>query len=158
MPTSRIEHAFSAGGVVFRPVSEGAGEVASGDMYEVVLVGRASDDFWVLPKGTPRKGETHEAVALREVEEETGISARILGELGSIHYWFSRRGTRFSKDVLYYLMEAIGGDVSRHDHEYADARWFPLSVVAGALAFANEAEIVRKAEVEIPRVAGQMGG
>lgn len=158
MPTSHIEHAFSAGGVVFRAVSVASKEVAPGDRFEVVVVGRASDDFWVLPKGTPRKGETHEAVALREVEEETGISARILGELGSIHYWFSRRGTRFSKDVLYYLMEATGGDVSRHDHEYEDARWFPLSMVAGALAFANEAEIARKAEVEISRVAGQPGG
>lgn len=125
------------------------------DQYEVVLVGRARDDFWVLPKGTPQSGETHEAVALREVLEETGITARIVGELGTIHYWFSRRGTRFSKDVLYYLMAATGGDVSLHDHEYDDARWFPLSMAANALAFANEAEIVRKAEREIPRVAGQ---
>jgi 8-oxo-dGTP pyrophosphatase MutT (NUDIX family) len=155
VPTSRIEHAFSAGGVVFRraPVeAETAG--AAEPEYEVVLVGRASDDFWVLPKGTPRKGETHEAVALREVEEETGIAARIVRELGSIHYWFARRGTRFSKDVLYFLMEATGGDVSLHDHEYDDARWFPLHMAARALAFANEAEIVRKAEAEIPRVAG----
>ncbi len=161
MPTSRVEHAFSAGGVVFRRVLESTpptSTAAPGDEYEVVLVGRAADEFWVLPKGTPRKGETHEAVALREVEEETGITARIVGELGSIHYWFTRRGTRFSKDVLYYLMEATGGDVSLHDHEYDDARWFPLSVAAAAVAYANEAEIVRKAEAEIPRVAGQKPG
>ena len=158
MPTPRIEHAFSAGGVVFRQAAEGAQPAALGDVYEVVLVGRAADDFWVLPKGTPRTGETHEAVALREVEEETGIQARIVGDLGSIHYWFSRRGTRFSKEVLYYLMEATGGDISRHDHEYDDARWFPLSMTAGALAYANEAAIVRKAETEIPRVAGQRPG
>ena len=160
MPTPRIEHAFSAGGVVFRRTTEQplSSTPDSASAYEVVLVGRAADDFWVLPKGTPRKGETHEAVALREVEEESGIAARIVGELGQIHYWFARRGTRFSKDVLYYLMEATGGDVSRHDHEYDDARWFPLSLAAGALAYANEAEIVRKAEVEIPRVAGQQPG
>lgn len=161
MPTPRVEHAFSAGGVVFRRVAGSASPAstaAPADAFEVVLVGRAADHFWVLPKGTPHQGETHEAVALREVQEETGIAARIVGELGSIHYWFSRRGTRFSKDVLYYLMEATGGDVAHHDHEYDDARWFPLSVAAGALAYANEAEIVRKAEAEIPRVAGQQPG
>lgn len=165
MPTSRIEHAFSAGGVVFRPAAATPqGQAAASDAsvasvgYEVVLVGRASDDFWVLPKGTPRKGETHEAVARREVQEETGIVARILGELGPIHYWFSRRGVRYSKTVLYYLMEASGGDVSLHDHEYDDARWFPLSMAAATLAFANEAEIMHKAEVGIPRLAGRTDG
>ena len=60
----------------------------------MVLVGRASEDFWVLPKGTPMAGETTEQVALREVAEETGVTARIVGEVGSIHYWFSRRGVR----------------------------------------------------------------
>jgi 8-oxo-dGTP pyrophosphatase MutT (NUDIX family) len=150
MPTSRIEHAFSAGGVVFRPAAESA--AVHGDAYEVVLVGRAADDFWVLPKGTPRAGESPQVAALREVEEESGVTSRIVGELGTIHYWFTSHGTRFSKDVLYYLMQATGGDVSLHDHEHDDARWFPLSAAVNALAFANEAELVRKAQAEIPRV------
>ena len=112
----------------------------------MALVGRASEDFWVLPKGTPKAGETHEQVALREVQEETGIAGRILGEIDSIHYWFARQGVRYNKEVLYYLMEATGGDVSLHDHEYDDARWFPIAEVPGRLAYANEAEIARRAE------------
>jgi 8-oxo-dGTP pyrophosphatase MutT (NUDIX family) len=159
-----IVHAFSAGGVVYRyffaenlPSAgdfppPGAEHQTSGEAQatpQVILVGRAADDFWVLPKGTPEHGETTEQVALREVSEETGIQTRIVGELGSIRYGFSRQGRRYSKEVLYYLMEAIGGDVSLHDHEYDDARWFALDSAAEHLAYTNEANVLRRA---IPRI------
>jgi bis(5'-nucleosidyl)-tetraphosphatase len=154
MPRPRTEHAFSAGGVVFRRVATppGSAEAPVPSGYEIVLVGRARDDFWVLPKGTPAPGETTEEVALREVREETGVSARVVEQLGSIHYWFSRRGVRFNKEVLYYLMEATGGDIALHDHEYDDARWFPLAGAASRLAYENEAEIMRQAAA---RLAGR---
>ncbi len=156
MPKPRTVRAFSAGGVVFRRVAD-ARAIASAQAVpqavdaarasaEVVLVGRARENFWVLPKGTPQPGETTEQVALREVSEETGVSARIVAELGSIHYWFSRRGVRFNKEVFYYLMQAIGGSVEEHDHEYDDARWFPTAEAAQRLTFENEASILRQAE------------
>ena len=104
---------------------------------------------------TPKPGETTQEVALREVSEETGVSGRIVGELGSIHYWFSRKGVRYSKEVLYYLMEAIGGDVSLHDHEYDAARWFPYNDLPAHLTYANEAEIASKAG---PLIASYLNG
>lgn len=162
MPKLHTVRAFSAGGVVYRRVPSqpctAADSSSSSDAppsatprqpdqhtVEIVLVGRAWDNFWVLPKGTPQQGESTEEVAIREVGEETGICARIISELGSIHYWFSRHGLRYSKEVLYYLMEATGGDVSLHDHEYDDARWFPLSEAPARLAYHNEAEIAQRA-------------
>lgn len=162
MRKSHIVRAFSAGGVVYRRALSLPSSTTDSSLFtnagddtdpqhldvpaaEIVLVGRAWDNFWVLPKGTPHEGESTEEVALREVSEETGISARIVGELGSIHYWFSRHGLRYSKEVFYYLMEATGGDVSLHDHEYDDAHWFRLSEAPARLAYANEAEIARRA-------------
>lgn len=144
--------AFSAGGVIYRRRSSSSPdapqplsvEAPVGDV-EIVLVGRASENFWVLPKGTPHEGESTEEVALREVEEETGVKGRVVGELGSIHYWFSRHGTRFNKEVFYFLMEAVDGDVSLHDDEYDDAQWFPLGEAVQRLAYANEAELARAA-------------
>lgn len=155
MPKPHTIRAFSAGGVVYRRVPSQPPATDASDPpaptrpdhqgVEIVLVGRAWDNFWVLPKGTPKEGESTEEVALREVGEETGISARIVSELGSIHYWFSRHGLRYSKEVLYYLMEATGGDVSLHDHEYNDAHWFPLSEVPARLAYHNEADMAQRA-------------
>lgn len=113
---------------------------------ELVLVGRSRDGTWVLPKGTPKDGETPPETATREVREETGIEARILEEIGSIHYWFTRRGTHYSKDVRHYLMEATGGDIYLHDAEYDDVQWFPFAVAIERLTHENEVQIVRRAE------------
>jgi ADP-ribose pyrophosphatase YjhB (NUDIX family) len=135
-------HAFSAGGVVFRRL------VAPGGI-EIVLVGRIREHIWTLPKGTPTIGETHEMTALREVREESGIVARIVGEVGAIEYEFMRKGRLVSKRVFHYLMLAVGGSVEAHDHEYDEARWFSIKDAIHVLSYENEKDIVRQAEQRI---------
>jgi 8-oxo-dGTP pyrophosphatase MutT (NUDIX family) len=143
---SRVVAAFSAGGVVYRqaqrPGSRASGPVA----YEVALVGRIKHDLWALPKGTPRPGETPEATALREVREETGLLTRIVAQIGRIEYTFKRKGVRYRKEVLHFLMEAIGGDIADHDEEYDRVEWVSIDEAIRRLTYENEAEIVRKAE------------
>jgi len=97
---------------------------------------------WTLPKGTPIVGETAEQTAIREVGEETGLLVRITGRLPSIHYSFVQNGTRIYKTVHYFLMESIGGDLSRHDHEFEDVRWTRFDDAAGLLAFETERNLV----------------
>jgi 8-oxo-dGTP pyrophosphatase MutT (NUDIX family) len=123
---------------------------------EIALVGRLRSDMWMLPKGTPHHDESVAQAAQREVREETGLDTRIMGELGSIHYIFARAGTRFQKEVFHYLLEATGGDVSLHDKEYDEARWFPMEEARRRLTFRNEADLLARAEPMIARlVAGQ---
>ena len=43
---------------------------------------------WVLPKGTVEEGEQHNETALREVKEETGVSAQIIKYVGKSNYTF----------------------------------------------------------------------
>lgn len=169
MAKTRTVRAFSAGGVVFRlpPMSGRMSGRVSGhvsgaatgpaptaptaltesplDGAEIALVGRTRPNIWVLPKGTPRRGERVPETALREVREETGLITTIVGELGSIHYSFSRDHTRYHKEVFHFLMEAVGGDVSLHDAEYDEARWFPAREAAERLTFPNDAGMVRRA-------------
>lgn len=151
MPRPRIVHAFSAGGVAFRVVGAAPTPPSSStsgaplDRVEVVLVGFVRDSTWTLPKGTPAVGETVEETALREVREETGIEARIVDDLGSIQYSFARRGVRFNKEVRHFLMEAVGGDVTLHDAEYDEARWFAFADALTQLTYVNEVEVVRRA-------------
>ena len=109
---------------------------------------------WTLPKGTPDPGESVEETALREVGEETGLEVRILEPLPSIEYAFVQDGTRIHKTVHYFLMEPVGGDLSRHDAEFERVRWVPFDDAAGLLSFATERELVASAAARLGAIAG----
>jgi 8-oxo-dGTP pyrophosphatase MutT (NUDIX family) len=127
----------SAGGVVFRRGPEG---------LEVALVGRLDPEVWALPKGMPARGESLEQAAQREATEETGLHVRLICPLLDIDYWFVWRGVRHHKTVHFYLMEEIGGDTALHDAEYDVVEWFPLAEAERRLSFANERNVLARAE------------
>jgi len=135
----RTATATSAGGIVVR--------YESGQPWLVVGSRRRERDgrTWTLPKGTPDPGESREQTAVREVEEETGLSVRITGPLDSIEYWFVQSGTRIHKTVHYFLMEPVGGDLARHDHEFDEVRWIPFDQAATMLTFETERALVARA-------------
>ena len=131
---SKIRDAIAAGGVVLR-----AGENGN----EVVLAGR--EGTWVLPKGTPDGHERIEDTATREVREETGLDVRIVRPLGTIEYWFALPRQRIHKTVHFFLMEPLGGDLSRHDHEYEEVRWVPVDEARRLLTFETYRQILDRA-------------
>lgn len=130
---------MAAGGVVIR---------RAGDGPQVVLAGR--DGMWVLPKGTPDGDESIAATAVREVREETGLDVRILAPLGTIEYWFALPGQRVHKVVHFFLMEAVGGDTSRHDHEHQDVRWVRVDDARRMLSFDTYREMLERAVAAEP--------
>ncbi|MGI8679566.1 MAG: NUDIX hydrolase [Jatrophihabitans sp.] len=128
---------FSAGGLV---VDLGGGDVPRG-----ALIGRTDRQgrlLWSLPKGHIEAGETAEQAALREVEEETGIAGTILGELGTIDFWFVADGRRIHKTVRHYLMRRVGGELSDADIEVDEVAWVPLPDIRGQLAYPDERGLV----------------
>jgi 8-oxo-dGTP pyrophosphatase MutT (NUDIX family) len=86
-----------------------------------------------------------EQAALREVEEETGLQVRIVAPIGPIEYYFVQSGTRIHKTVHYYLMEAVGGDLSHHDHEFDEVRWVSRGDARSLMTFPTEREVVELA-------------
>ncbi|HEX5240597.1 MAG TPA: NUDIX hydrolase [Candidatus Limnocylindrales bacterium] len=139
MARLRTAAATSAGGIVVRAERDGRS----------LVVGMRRRDrdavTWTLPKGTPNDGETLEETALREVTEETGLDVRIVEPLSSIDYTFVQSGTRIHKTVHYFLMEPVGGDLSRHDHEFERVRWVRFADAPGLLTFATERALVEAA-------------
>jgi 8-oxo-dGTP pyrophosphatase MutT (NUDIX family) len=142
---TRSEH--SAGGVVIRRERGG---------IDVVLAARRTrkgDLAWGLPKGLVERGEEPSQTAIREVEEETGLQAEILEPLGDISYWYVWEDERIKKKVTFFLMQALGGDMSNHDHEMEDVRWFPLDQAKRKASYSSERDVLRRAVAALAEIA-----
>lgn len=128
----------SAGGLVVR----------HGEDIHVALIARYDRRrrlVWSLPKGHVEPGETVEQAALREVHEETGLTAEIVAPLGIIDFWFAVEDRRIHKTVHHYLMRYESGEICDEDPEVVDVAWVGLDDVTSRLAYRDERRLVTKA-------------
>ena len=89
-------------------IKAGGGLVRNGE-GELLLIFRRGK--WDLPKGKLDEGESIEACALREVEEETGVKHLALGELISVtwHEYFDKWvGEDVIKETHWFKMDVAG--------------------------------------------------
>ena len=122
------ESVRAAGGVVTRFGERG---------LEVLLVHRPRYDDWTFPKGKAEPGESDEACALREVEEETALRCRLVRELPSTRYVDRRRRP---KVVRWWLM-APGGE-PRASNEVDEVRWATPAEAAELLTYGRDGALL----------------
>jgi len=136
---------FSAGGLVYRRRKDG---------WAVVLAARRhlhkGTLAWTIPKGHVERGESTASAALREVREETGLTAAIDQPLGDVTYWYVRRAeagetVRVFKRVRFFLMRRLGGRFRDRDEEMEAVRWFCIDQAVVRAAHANERALVQRA-------------
>lgn len=120
----------AAGGVPLRRAAAGP---------EVLLVHRPKYDDWTFPKGKCEPGESDEACALREVEEETGLRCALEAELPSTAY-VDARGR--PKRVRYWRLRVVEG-TPRFDHEVDDARWATPAEAERLLSYERDLAVLR---------------
>ena len=104
----------------------------------LIVRGSRPPHEWVLPKGHIDPGETPEQTASREVFEETGVEADVIGALGNESFTYEGRQIR----VRYFLMNATGTGIPIEDRE---VRWCPPSEAETLLGFESAREMVRLA-------------
>ncbi len=130
---------FSAGGIVYKKEQ---------DKIFVLLSQHSQHHGWVFPKGLIGdhvEGEDKETTALREVEEETGAKGKIIKALTPVTYWFKLEGELIKKTVYYFLMEFVGGDTSKHDHEMEAVEWLPKDEVEKRLTYKSDKQAWQEA-------------
>lgn len=128
-----MKREFSAGGIVFN------------DKGEILLTQHSSNHYWGFPKGNVGAKESSEEAALREVKEEAGVEAEIVGKVGYSKYIYNLSGEKIFKVVTVFLMKYLRGDLKDHDWEVSEAGWFGVDKALEKLSFSQDKSLLKKA-------------
>jgi ADP-ribose pyrophosphatase YjhB (NUDIX family) len=113
------------------------GAVVHNDAGEILLVQRADSGIWLYPTGWADVGYSASEIAVKEVEEETGISCeplRLIAVLDGLRLGF----TRVPLYSLVFLCRATGGSLKAHPLETSDVGWFAEDALPEPLAGADQ--------------------
>jgi ADP-ribose pyrophosphatase YjhB (NUDIX family) len=107
----------TAGGIVYRKNKQG--------QVEILLI-QDSKDRWTIPKGHIEEGETAQETAVREIEEEAGLSdTAVISWLGKIHFRYRRMNTLVLMTTQIYLVKAKGDTNAIKKEEWMKGiKWF----------------------------------
>lgn len=129
-----------------------AGAICYRRKGRTVLVYFQIDSYhkWAAPKGRIHPGEQDQAAALRELEEETGLSGGVIeGDLGTIVLKFRRKGVNVSKTVHYFLVRVPWNSkvvVQKREHGRGERiygyRWIPAKRAADVSDYENMRPVV----------------
>ncbi len=116
---------------------EAAGGVVSDETGKILVIFRR--DSWDLPKGKIDEGETPEQAAIREVEEETGLTALTLHEpiTQTYHTYRDGKNRRILKRTYWYKMTTHRQPlVPQTEEDIEIAEWVDLA------AFLDQKDLV----------------
>ena len=105
-------------------VIEAAGGMVYNKMGELLMMFRRG--HWDMPKGKLDDGETIEHCALREVEEETGLSTlKLTAALQTTYHTYIYQGNTVLKPSYWFMMEYTGAEtlVPQLEEDITELRW-----------------------------------
>ena len=145
----RIRHDHSAGGVAYRHIPET-------EEFEIALIATRGGTRWQLPKGSTEIGETSIETAIREVEEEVGLVTEHQAMLKIIEYWYWDTYCKevpelVHKEVDFYLLRIIGGELSDESYEVDGVAWFTVDQARDVLTFDGEKVVLELAYAALKR-------
>ncbi len=103
--------------------------------WQVLLIQHQAG-HWAFPKGHANEGETPQQAAVRELEEETGLSVvQFLSEETLMeNYYFFLKGKRFFKTVVYFMAK-VQGDVKIQEEEICNSAWVAIPQAKERMTF-----------------------
>jgi 8-oxo-dGTP pyrophosphatase MutT (NUDIX family) len=110
----------------------------SGGREYLLVEARRIRGQWVLPKGHIEPGETPEAAAAREVQEEAGVRAEVIARAGASEYAVDGESVR----VVFFLMRYLGDAARQEERALA---WRPYEDALRLLSFDDTRRVLTQA-------------
>lgn len=106
----------------------GVAAVVLDEQQRVLLVQRADNHRWTLVSGMPEPGEQPAAAAIREVEEETGVSIAVerLVSVAANPLSTMVNGDQVWWTSIGFRCRYLSGEARVNDDESIDVRWCAL--------------------------------
>jgi len=135
---------ISAGGIIYR--------VENGKNFFIIV--KNPYDKWTFPKGKVEEGETWQEAAVREIQEETGITeAEILGEVGEIKFTDKSGEEVIKKSVHFYLIRTTQvNTIINPEAHIKEIKWVEEGEVLNHLDYPNLVDLFKKAVEDIGRL------
>ncbi|MFA5749753.1 MAG: NUDIX domain-containing protein [Candidatus Shapirobacteria bacterium] len=118
--------------------------------YKLGKKSKRQGPVYKFPKGHLKENEFLKQAALREVEEEGKVKAKIIYKLGSNNYilWDQENRKKIVKKVTFFLMEYVSESSLKYfDSEMViDRDWFSFDEASEKLAYDSEKILLRKAK------------
>ena len=131
-----MEHVHSAGIIVYRTIN---------DIPEYLLL-QYGAGHWDFAKGKMEQGETKEQAALRELQEETGLSARIEADFEeSFSYIFHNYDKKLAQKTVYFFVGPATTTAVTLSNEHIDYAWLPYKKALKQLTYDNAKKVLKKA-------------
>lgn len=124
----------SCGAVVFRQAEK---------ELEFLIIRHVNGNHWSFPKGHVEDGESESQTALREIEEETGLTVALDTRFRETTTYSPKEGV--IKEVVYFIANSQDKLIQQQVEEVLDFQWLPYSQAYGSLTFANDQTILSKA-------------
>jgi bis(5'-nucleosidyl)-tetraphosphatase len=100
---------------------------------------------WDYAKGQVEAGESEGETAVRELQEETGLTAHFVdGFREEINYVYQWQGKTVYKTVVFFLAEAKSGEV-KLSYEHKGYTWLSYEKAMAQLTFDNAKNLLKKA-------------
>jgi len=115
-----------------KPIIRAAGGLVWNENNELLMIFR--QDKWDLPKGKMDDGETLEACAIREVQEETGLKDVTIGVFIGLtqHEYFDKY---LQKEVIkeshWFSMKAKSNEtlIPQREEQITEIKWVPINLI-----------------------------
>lgn len=126
-----MKHEKSCGAVVYFQDQE---------QRKYLLIQHQNGGHWSFPKGHVEKNETEAETALREIQEETGLTVELDTDF--------RYSTQFSpqegiiKDVIYFIAKAPSIEVKQQEEEVSHYQWLNYAEALKQITYNNDKELL----------------
>lgn len=107
-----------------------------------VLLVRYRSGAWAFPKGHVEPGETLEQTAVREVQEETGVSAAVRAPLPETRYTNDRGEARV---IHWFAMRAAGETPTTLEDTFPEGGFYAVDEAARMLTYPEDRELLHAA-------------